>query len=181
MDPTISPSCATWLSMSCERTTPSLPCVESSNSQAGMTNTWPSLSLNFEMRLPCVTPIIVTAIVPVYRGERTLAQALSSLLAQDIDGLEVIVIDDGSPDRSADIAITMQEATKGRLTVLRQSNCGLAATLNRGIRLARGKYIARQDQDDIVLAGRFVKQLAYLEANPDDAMVGTWAQIYADD
>src|SRR5215831_12227459 len=53
MDPTISPSCATWLSMSCERTTPSLPCVESSSSQAGMTNTWPSLSLNFEMRLPC--------------------------------------------------------------------------------------------------------------------------------
>src|SRR5215467_6151922 len=52
MDPTISPSCATWLSMSCERTTPSLPCVESSSSQAGMTNTWPSLSLNFEMRLP---------------------------------------------------------------------------------------------------------------------------------
>ena len=128
-----------------------------------------------------MTPIIVTAIVPVYRGERTLGQALSSLLAQDIDGLEVIVIDDGSPDRSADIAITMQEATKGRLTVLRQSNCGLAATLNRGIGLARGKYIARQDQDDIVLAGRFVKQLAYLEANPDVAMVGTWAQIYADD
>src|SRR5215471_4280362 len=54
MDPTISPSCATWLSMSCERTTPSLPCVESSSSQAGMTNTWPSLSLNFEMRLPCI-------------------------------------------------------------------------------------------------------------------------------
>src|SRR5262249_16804983 len=56
MDPTISPSCATWLSMSCERTTPSLPCVESSSSQAGMTNTWPSLSLNFEMRLPWVSP-----------------------------------------------------------------------------------------------------------------------------
>src|SRR5215470_7245250 len=54
MDPTISPSCATWLSTSCERTTPSLPCVESSSSQAGMTNTWTSLSLNFEMRLPCI-------------------------------------------------------------------------------------------------------------------------------
>ena len=125
--------------------------------------------------------IKVTAIVPVYRGERTLAQALSSLLAQDIDGLEIIVIDDGSPDRSADIALKMQEATNGRLTVLRQANCGLAATLNRGIGLARGKYIARQDQDDIVLAGRLAKQLAYLEANPDVAMVGSWAQIYVED
>jgi len=122
----------------------------------------------------------VTVIVPVYRGERTLAQALSSLLAQDIDGLEVIVIDDGSPDRSADIALKMREAADGRLTVLRQSNCGLAATLNRGIGLARGKYIARQDQDDIVLAGRLVRQFAYLEANPDIAMVGTWAQIYVE-
>ena len=127
-----------------------------------------------------VTSINVTAIVPVYRGERTLAQALSSLLAQDIDGLEVIVIDDGSPDRSADIALKMREAADGRLTVLRQSNCGLAATLNRGIGLARGKYIARQDQDDIVLAGRLVRQFAYLEANPDIAMVGTWAQIYVE-
>jgi len=128
-----------------------------------------------------VSSIKVTAIVPVYRGERTLAQALSSLLAQDIDDLEVIVIDDGSPDRSADIALTMQQAADGRLTVLRQSNRGLAATLNRGIELARGKYIARQDQDDIVLAGRLAKQLAYLEVNSDVAMVGTWAHIYADD
>jgi glycosyltransferase involved in cell wall biosynthesis len=128
-----------------------------------------------------VNSIKVTAIVPVYRGERTLAQALSSLLVQDMDGLEVIVIDDGSPDRSADIAIKMEEAGDGRLAVLRQSNCGLAATLNRGIGLARGKYIARQDQDDIVLAGRLVKQVAHLEANPDVAMVGTWAQIYAED
>ena len=128
-----------------------------------------------------VTSINVTAIVPVYRGERTLAQALSSLLAQDIDGLEVIVIDDGSPDRSADIALKMQETADGRLTVLRQSNCGLAATLNRGIGFARGKYIARQDADDIVLAGRLAKQFAYLEANPDVAMVGTWAHIYAED
>src|SRR5215470_52209 len=71
MDPTISPSCATWLSMSCERTTPSLPCVESSSSQAGMTNTWPSLSLNFEMRLPCGgTPFVVTCLAPA-RGRAT--------------------------------------------------------------------------------------------------------------
>src|SRR5262249_4928425 len=59
-DPTISPSCATWLSTSCERTTPSLPCVESSSSQAGMTHIWPSLSLNFEMRLPCSSMLHVS-------------------------------------------------------------------------------------------------------------------------
>lgn len=68
-----------------------------------------------------------------------------------------------------------------RLCAFRQDNCGLAATLNRGISLAKGRYIARQDQDDLVLPGRFAKQLAFLEANPDIAMVGTWAQIYSAD
>lgn len=60
-------------------------------------------------------------------------------------------------------------------------NRGLAATLNLGISWAHGPYIARQDQDDLALPGRFAKQLAFLEANPDVAMVGTWSQIYAGD
>jgi len=60
-------------------------------------------------------------------------------------------------------------------------NRGLAATLNRGIALAKGRYIARQDQDDLVLAGRLEKQRVFLDTHPDVAMVGTWAQIYSGD
>lgn len=120
----------------------------------------------------------LTAIVPVYRGERTLAEALRSILAQSVDGLEVIVLDDGSPDASWRIA---NEIKDERLVIVQHPNRGLAATLNRGIGLARGRYIARQDQDDVVLAGRLTKQMAFLDAHPDVAMVGTWAQIYSGD
>lgn len=121
----------------------------------------------------------VSAIVPVYRGEETLQDALYSLLDQDVDGLETIVLDDGSPDNSRQIAdrIAAQQTNKAIL-ILSHPNRGLAATLNRGISHANGQYIARQDADDIVLPGRLAKQIAYLDAHPDIAMVGTWAQIY---
>ena len=120
--------------------------------------------------------VTVTAIVPVYGGERTLAEAVRSVLAQNLDGLEVIVLDDGSFDASWHIACEIKD---DRLITVRHPNRGLAATLNRGVALAKGRYIARQDQDDLVLAGRLEKQFAFLEAHPDVAMVGTWAQIYA--
>lgn len=121
----------------------------------------------------------ISAVVPVYRGEDTLQAALRSLLEQDVENLETIVLDDGSPDDSRQIAhwIASQETDKA-IHILSHPNRGLAATLNRGISVARGEYIARQDQDDIVLPGRLAKQMAFLDANPDIAMVGTWAQIY---
>lgn len=121
----------------------------------------------------------VSAIVPVYRGERTLQDALDSLLNQGIEDLETIVLDDGSPDDSRQVAsrIAAQQSDKNIL-ILSHPNRGLAATLNRGIRHANGCYVARQDQDDVVLTGRLAKQMAFLDAHPDIAMVGTWAQIY---
>lgn len=118
---------------------------------------------------------LVSVVLPVYKGKVTLASALESVLSQDIDAMEVIVIDDGSPD---DSWMLVQEIKDDRIVLVRQSNRGLAATLNRGIELARGRYIARQDQDDLVLDERFRKQVAFLEEHPDVAIVGTWAQIY---
>lgn len=121
----------------------------------------------------------VSAIVPVYRGENTLQEALDSLLNQGIENLETIVLDDGSTDNSRHIAnrIAAHQSDK-RIQILSHPNRGLAATLNRGINHANGRYVARQDQDDIVLPGRLAKQMAFLDAHPDIAMVGTWAQIY---
>lgn len=124
----------------------------------------------------------VSVVVPMYRGEHTIVQALQSVLDQRVDGCEILTLDDGSPDRCAQIVEEMMAATgDGRLALHRHANRGLAGTLNRGIELARGRYIARQDQDDLVLPGRLEKQQAYLDAHPDVAMVGTWAQIYVGD
>lgn len=121
----------------------------------------------------------VSVIIPMYRGEKTIRQSLESVLNQDLAAYEVIALDDGSPDRCAEIVESMiSDALGNRLSLYRHQNRGLAGTLNRGIEVARGKYIARQDQDDLVLAGRLSKQKAYLDDNPQVAMVGTWARIF---
>lgn len=122
--------------------------------------------------------VIVSVIVPVYKGELTLKSALHSVLSQEFENFEVIVLDDGSPDTCWQVANEIKDT---RLVLVQHPNRGLAATLNRGIELAKGRYIARQDQDDLLLSGRLAKQLAFLETHPDVAMVGTWAQIYADE
>ncbi|HCY64046.1 MAG TPA: glycosyl transferase [Oxalobacteraceae bacterium] len=121
---------------------------------------------------------IVSVLIPVYNGGPLLADALRSVYAQEIDGLEIIVLDDGSSDGSSELVAQMPDP---RCICVRHPNRGLAATLNRGIALARGRYIARQDQDDIVLPGRLAHQLAFLEAHPEIGMVGTWSQIYEGD
>lgn len=122
-----------------------------------------------------LTPPEVSVIVPVFNGAQWLPVALRSVYSQDLDRIEVIVLDDGSSDSSWDV---VQGIADGRCVSVRHANRGLAATLNRGISMARGRYVARQDQDDIVLPGRLRKQFEYLEAHPEVAMVGTWAQIY---
>lgn len=127
-------------------------------------------------------PTQITVLVPVYKGESTLSEALDSIISQDVENLEILVLDDGSPDRSGKIAEAYSKDINNiDIRVYRHLNCGLAATLNRGIGLAKGDYISRQDQDDIILQGRLKKQKSFLDANPDVAMVGTWAAIHVGD
>ncbi len=124
----------------------------------------------------------VSVVLPVYKGESTLEKALDSLIDPTVKDLEILVLDDGSPDRSRQLAERF--AANSFPTIVRiysHPNQGLAATLNRGLSLAKGEFIARQDQDDIVLPGRLYKQLAFLESHPDVAIVGTWAHIYDGD
>lgn len=123
----------------------------------------------------------VSVVIPMYRGEKTIRQSLESVLNQDVAACEIIALDDGSPDECGEIVKSMIPlAINKRVSLYKHENRGLARTLNRGIEMARGKYIARQDQDDLVMEGRLAKQKAFLDKNPDIAMVGTWAQIYVD-
>jgi glycosyltransferase involved in cell wall biosynthesis len=118
---------------------------------------------------------LISVILPVYNGQAYLFDALHSIMMQSLNDFELIIIDDGSTDSSSTI---IQEYNDSRIRFFQQPNKGLAATLNRGISLAEGKYVARQDQDDISFPLRFQKQLEYLEANPEVAMVGTFAEIW---
>jgi len=118
---------------------------------------------------------IISVVMPVFNGQRYLHDSIKSILDQTFTDFELIIIDDGSEDNSSVLVENFMYDKRVRL--YKQDNIGLAATLNRGIRLSRGSIIARQDQDDISLPNRFTKQYDYLMKNPEVGMVGTWSKI----
>jgi glycosyltransferase involved in cell wall biosynthesis len=114
----------------------------------------------------------VSVILPVWNGERFLEEALASILLQTLGSLELIVIDDGSTDRTE--AIVRQFAREDpRVVLVRQKHLGMGHALNAGIRVAGGRYLARMDADDIAAPSRLEKQVAFLEANPSCVAVGS--------
>jgi GT2 family glycosyltransferase/predicted O-methyltransferase YrrM len=114
----------------------------------------------------------VSVILPVYDGEPFLTDAMESMLAQTFRDFELIAIDDGSRDASGDI-LDRFARRDSRVTALHQANAGMIAALNRGLALARGEFIARMDQDDVAHAERFARQVSFLDAQPDIAVVGS--------
>lgn len=110
---------------------------------------------------------LISVILPVYNGSKYLSIAIESILNQSYQNLEVIIIDDGSSDNSLKI-IRNYEKKDERIIVISRENRGTTFTLNEGIRIAKGKYIAKMDQDDVSLPLRLEKQYQLLEqANGD--------------
>ncbi|MDG4476039.1 glycosyltransferase family 2 protein [Thiovibrio frasassiensis] len=118
----------------------------------------------------------ISVVLPVYNGEQYLAEAIDSILAQSFTDFELIMIDDGSTDGSLEI---MQQYQKrdARIRLVARENRNLATTLNDLIGLARGKWIARMDQDDISLPFRFERQMAWLEKTGAD-ICGSWVRFF---
>jgi glycosyltransferase involved in cell wall biosynthesis len=104
--------------------------------------------------------------------------AVDTILKQTLSDFELIAINDGSNDGTSAVLDGLRDP---RVRVIHQDNMGLAAALNRGIALARGRYVARQDHDDWATPTRLEKQIAFLEANPEYALVGTRAEIWVGD
>jgi glycosyltransferase involved in cell wall biosynthesis len=115
---------------------------------------------------------IVSILVPVYNVEPYLRQAIDSILAQTFTDFELILINDGSTDRSGEI-IDSYRARDSRIVAVHKENEGVARTLNRGLAMARGKYIRRFDSDDTCLPTALEHQIEFLEQHPDVALVGT--------
>ena len=107
----------------------------------------------------------ISVIMPAYNAERYIREAIDSILRQTWSDFELIIIDDGSTDSTAAI---IAGYTDNRIRFCPNAqNMGVAATLNRGLELACGAYVARMDADDISLPERFAKQAAYLDAHPN--------------
>lgn len=121
----------------------------------------------------------ITVLMPVYNAEKFVAAAIESILAQTYDSLEFLVIDDHSTDESAAIISSFCDP-RIRL-VVNARNEGITASLNKGVELAKGELIARMDADDISHPLRLEKQVAYMLANPDCAMLSTSVRIIDED
>ena len=118
----------------------------------------------------------VSVVMSVFNGEPFLAEAIESILNQTFRDFEFIIIDDGSTDGTAEI-LSRYEKLDARVLVHHQANQGQVPSLNTGCRLARGRYIARIDADDIALPERFQRQIDFLEHNPQVALVGSWVDF----
>lgn len=110
---------------------------------------------------------MISVIIPTYNHARFLAQAIESALAQTLPPVELIVVDDGSTDETAQVLARYA----GRIRVIRQQNSGVAAARNAGAALAAGDYLAFLDADDVWLPRKLERQMARLRAEPELGLV----------
>jgi hypothetical protein len=114
----------------------------------------------------------VTVLMAVYNGERYLAESIDSVLKQTYADFEFLILDDGSTDRTGDIIASF--ADRRIRAVRNEGNIGLTKSLNKGLDLAKGEYIARQDADDVSLQERLEREVRFLDENPQVGVVGSW-------
>lgn len=123
----------------------------------------------------------ITVLMGIYNCAETLSEALESLRGQTYQAFKVILCDDGSVDSTLDIAQKYSAKYPEQFILIRnQSNMGLNYTLNHCLEYADTEYVARMDGDDISLPERFEKQIEFLDAHPEYAVVST-PMIYFDE
>jgi glycosyltransferase involved in cell wall biosynthesis len=125
-------------------------------------------------------PPIVSVVMSVYNAEETIDDAIKSILGQTLEDYELILIDDGSTDRTRQILEEYADK-ESRIRVISHKNIGLTRSLNRGLQEAKGKYIARQDADDYSYPQRLAMQVELMENNPDIVLCGSNCDnVYSD-
>ncbi|MDE2748064.1 MAG: glycosyltransferase family 2 protein [Chloroflexota bacterium] len=120
---------------------------------------------------------LVSVVMPVYNGERYLAEAIDSILAQTFTDFELIIVDDGSRDGSAEIICEYMKRDERVRPLRHEVNRGRADARNTGIAAATGKLMAMMDCDDVSLPERLEEQLRFLGANPDIGGVGAGCRL----
>ncbi len=120
---------------------------------------------------------MISVLMPVYNGERYLAEAIDSILAQTFNDFEFIIVDDGSTDGSAQIIRDYAQRDERIGFFQLASNQGISSALNRGIREARGEYIALMGHDDVCLPERLQTQFDYMKSHPHIGVLGGSLQL----
>lgn len=121
----------------------------------------------------------ISVVMPAYNADKYIAEAIDSILCQTYTDFEFIIINDGSTDNTEDIILSYKDE---RIVYLKnEKNMGIVYTLNRGLDIAKGEYIARMDSDDISLPTRFKEQIKYLEKHKNIAVLGTAINIFGEE
>jgi glycosyltransferase involved in cell wall biosynthesis len=121
----------------------------------------------------------ITVLMPVYNCELYINEAVDSILNQTYSDFEFIIIDDASSD--ATVSIIKKYNDPRIQLIVKPQNSGYTNSLNYGLSIAKGAYIARMDGDDISLPERFAKQVAFLDKNPETVLIGTFFKIIGRD
>lgn len=120
----------------------------------------------------------ITVLMPVYNRESFVGPAIESILKQTFTNFELLIINDGSSDQSRQVIMSYQDP---RIRFLENpDNLGTIATLNRGLRHARGHYVTIMDSDDLSLPQRLQEQYLFMESNPRLAACGVSAELFSD-
>jgi glycosyltransferase involved in cell wall biosynthesis len=119
---------------------------------------------------------LVSVVIPVFNGESHILESVNSILAQSLQDIEVIIIDDGSTDQTAAIIHSLNDARIIYRKLPR--NQGTAVATNVGYDLAKGHYIAHMDADDIAAPNRLERQVAFLERSPQIHILGGWMEVF---
>ncbi len=117
-------------------------------------------------------PPIVSVIIPTYNREKFIGEAIQSVLDQTFRNFEIVVVDDGSTDQTGDV---VRAFTSKKVRYIYQPNRGRSAARNHALGLAKGRYIAFLDSDDLYMPGKLAMQVDYLHAHPETGMVYTSA------
>lgn len=116
---------------------------------------------------------MITILMPAFNARKYIRAAIESVLQQSFTAFELVIVNDGSTDDTKEIVETF---TDPRIRLLNQTHGGVSRALNTGLAVAKGKYIARFDADDICYADRLEKQFVFLEMNPSYVIVGSDAE-----
>ncbi len=114
----------------------------------------------------------LSVLMPLYNGERFLLEALESILSQSFTNFELLIVDDGSSDRSASIVRSFCARDKRIRGFFLRKNVGIATAMNIGLREVRAPLVARMDCDDFCSSSRFARQVSYMDSHPDIYMLG---------
>jgi glycosyltransferase involved in cell wall biosynthesis len=122
-----------------------------------------------------VASMQISIVMPACNAERFLAEAIESVLAQTWKDFELIILDDGSRDRTRQIAQDYAQRD-ARVRLIAHANIGVAATLNRGLALSASEWVVIMHADDVMMPNRIERQLAFVAAHPELTVASSWVK-----